>query len=431
MLEGLTLWVKAVTFVCAQLAGEDARPCLHGYLYNGRSPGTIVGAVKAPVEAIDKAYKEHGWGIKKAGEEHWHQDFSIAPRMLEEVLNRFPNLNSVRVDVADEPDFLGGWLTPTQAQYLKTRYRAYIDEGPLRPSSFYKSDRHHVPRMILRALSSTGTSVKDLRFTAHPAFGDYWSDNPLIFLVPWLRTLRIAVMPNDVMDWQRTGLDHYEQPPLIQALEKMRALEDLAITLDLQKAVVPRDQYDTYLETMAHNVFNAVPSKLRRFALEGNWTLSEANLISFITQHAITLQCLINYGSTLNGNWMSAISTIPKSTESHLQYISVQYVEMASVGTKVSHCSFRRSDVETLGSECVTDLESHPKDYSNVVNGEEEDLGDSSGADDSDGDDDGEDAEDAEDEDDDLEMWIDFEEELERRMFEKTKKRERAGKSFG
>lgn len=264
---------------------------------------------------------------------------------------RLQNLENVRVIIRDDTDFLGGWLSPEQKTFITTQYRLSLP-GFHTPSTLYHSSSAFVPKMIIYALDDIRIRAKDLRFSAEVASREDWSPNLLGLLSPALRTLRITVMAEEVLLPPSQSSQDDDSLPFLRAVASMSGLQDLALTLDGANSPLSSFDYYTDCEAMAHNVFRAVNPGLRHFALEGDGSFDEANLVSFVAKQGPTLRSLILYGSILNGDWQSALRSIARLTKPSLRYISLHFPLYAS--PVLLHRDKR--DAKALGFECATEL---------------------------------------------------------------------------
>lgn len=81
-------------------------------------------------------------------------------------------------------------------------------------------------------------------------------------------------------------------------------------------------RYATLIERTT-GIFHATSgAKPRRFALEGDCSVSQTHLLQFVKQHASTLRCLILYGSVIDSHWISALHAVADATRGRLEYIS-------------------------------------------------------------------------------------------------------------
>jgi hypothetical protein len=113
--------MKTITFGCAQIRKDWApvRPELHGYLEHVRGKFTDRDDVSDRIGEINQAY------IHAASEEYGvYRDDSFKPdwgycEELRTPPERLRRLENVHVVIKDDADFLGGWLTPDQASFIK------------------------------------------------------------------------------------------------------------------------------------------------------------------------------------------------------------------------------------------------------------------------------------------------------------------------
>jgi hypothetical protein len=147
--------------------------------------------------------------------------------------------------------------------------------------------------------------------------------------------------------------------PFLVGLEGLSQLADLALTLDL--CIYTRWDDEYYLlrvKRMAESTFGAISgtSELRRFALEGDWAMSEASLVRFVGEHTASLRCLILYGSTLDGDWISALRAIADVTRGKLEYISVLHDRVVVGHGAPSNFHLDEYEGEVPQFDCETDF---------------------------------------------------------------------------
>jgi hypothetical protein len=123
-----------------------------------------------------------------------------------------------------------------------------------------------------------------------------------------LRTLRIRLMT-------QSGVDMNDAITKLSVhLSGAQNLQDLALNGD----------YHPYQDSS--RILNALSghTNLQRISLTGSWVLYEQNLISFVSAHAHSLQCIIFEGSILSGCWRTVLRTISRLTHGSLRYFRAQ-----------------------------------------------------------------------------------------------------------
>jgi hypothetical protein len=229
----------------------------------------------------------------------------IILKALAFVLNLFFNLDSIRVAVNDYPEHLDGYFTREQSTYIHSKWasRPHGHTRRYHSSAFYTSHLDFVPGLVLQVVDHLKIELKDLRFDLGVPLtaGDAcWSFS---ILTPSLRILRITVIP-EYFDETMLVKDGSYGSSLLLGLKGLPRLADLALTLDHGLLILKYEAFLLRVRRMAEQTFRSISgaSELRRFALEGEWAMSEASLVRFVGEHASSLRCLILYGSVLDSD---------------------------------------------------------------------------------------------------------------------------------
>jgi len=310
----LAPWIQGLTFGCAQLGYDTTSPDNHTYLQRPTQALTE-SQIEQCIEDMTSEYMS-----ESEADSDWLEDAETAIHELQTSLNSFKNLESVRVVVSDETDYLAGWLTQAQANFVRTQYARYPWKDRLwfRPSDLYTTDTVRVPQYVVRALGAAQIKIKDLRFSTGRQLGMPLTSGisiPLSSMLPTLRTLRITLDPKYLL---RPGFGVAKlKDVLTHVHSNLTDLEDLALTLDCDQ---------TTREFSAEGVFTCLQpaSKLRRFALYGDWSLATKDLVTFVEQHASTVRSLILYNVILDKKWLPTLHAIADTTRDKLEYISIR-----------------------------------------------------------------------------------------------------------
>jgi hypothetical protein len=159
--------------------------------------------------------------------------------------------------------------------------------------------------------------------------------------------------------------------PFLDALRNLAKLEDLTLTLNSEP--VGFYYHDEGKERMVENLFRTIKdAPIRRLVLEGDWVLSESQLVDFVRDHVSTLQCLVLYGSILNGDWTRALHDIANMTRDTLQYISVRFSQRVDEDNRVVDEVMMDDSSEARVFSCAVDFST----YQRLLSDSEEDESD-------------------------------------------------------
>jgi hypothetical protein len=229
------------------------------------------------------------------------------------MLKLFRNIENVRLVLEDVPDHLDGCFTREQYAYIRSQYDMNKPkDSRYCPTAFYTSDTDRVPRMVIEAMKIADLKIKDLRFSDGATTLDPYNWD-LRKLTSSLRTLRVAVTTKHLAATPEGSVGG-ERTILEIGLESLTQLED--------KRWINDSYYAMLIERTSGNFRVTSGAKLRRFALEGDWSVSQTHLLQFVKQHASSLCCFILYGSVIDSHWTSALRAIADATRGRLEYIS-------------------------------------------------------------------------------------------------------------
>lgn len=118
----------------------------------------------------DKVMYQHLSDIQHALAGYQHLTDRAIKNDLRDVLKAFPKLASLRVDAYDRPNYLGGWLTPVQKQYIEDNFKPgtsfwRLTQGTFTPRSLYESSHWNPACSVLKVMSGIGVHVQQLRIS--------------------------------------------------------------------------------------------------------------------------------------------------------------------------------------------------------------------------------------------------------------------------
>lgn len=346
--EDLVPWIRILTFGTAQLSALGNSPIGHPYLQKSWSILSARERVQpsTDVSSIDEAF------LAPENRKDWLTDYGSAAEVLSGIFRALLRLENVRIILQDDTDFLHGWLSQGQAEFVRLSYEKYPDNNKINPSTFYESDKLYVPYCILTAMCDAKKRLKDIRFLSETQ-QNIVSSLLRPSLGQSLCTLRICVDAQD-LEPRYTQSNPRAPPklPFLAMLETLTQPEDLTLTLDLGCEIGEYGNYEIEHEDLAHGVLRALggASNLRRFALEGEWGMPSNSLIAFVREHQSTLQSLVLYGIIVNGDWLPILQFLAVS--SHLRYISILFPQETSPGAEIMdvHLASGCSDIARFNS---------------------------------------------------------------------------------
>jgi hypothetical protein len=267
---------------------------------------------------------------------------------LPKALKAFRNVENVRIITSDNAKYLGGWLTPKQRKVVDSGKSLYYDAG-----MFYQSTSD-APATILKIFDTVGISIKDLRL--------HYGGFPWTHVLPEsLRVLRITQHFKEFA-WEFAD----DAQPLLDALDSMKGLEELDITLAVNFTQMHRTDYDSDLEFLAQDLFKAMEKK-------PNWMFDQASLCDFVRKHASTLRCLIIWRCVLNGNWLQTLHDLAEITREKLEYLGVMYPRYVSLREPIRDEKFGKGWTKRPPQfSCATDFRGFPLRASVWSDGEDE-----------------------------------------------------------
>jgi hypothetical protein len=227
--------------------------------------------------------------------------------ILVSLLEAFPKLDTIRIDRNyDLTTHVSGWLQAGDADLL---HRYFHNPNEKNDKNF----RFGTPfafstavvgcHTVLEAVDKANVVLRDLRISG--VYMPPYTEN-----IPFqtLRTLRIRLMA-------QSGVDMNDAITKLSVhLSGAQNLQDLALNGD----------YHPYQDSS--RILNALSghTNLQRISLTGSWVLYEQNLISFVSAHAHSLQCIIFEGSILSGCWRTVLRTISRLTHGSLRFFRAQ-----------------------------------------------------------------------------------------------------------
>jgi hypothetical protein len=319
---GLAPWVRALTFGSAILFGPKSR------YWESREE-----RIEPKGESARLEIEEHLTLVKDAylraakKDWDWLADAQTATRELAAILDKFKNLEKIRVIVTDKTEYLAGWLPPeAQTDFIESRceYNPFLPE--YEGNQHYNPQNHAVPQRVVSALAAAQIKIKDLRFSDQyyryvPLAGSI--SIPLSTMASTLKTLRIPVSIESGTD---RGFFALEGNHML-VLSSFTALEDLALTTMSTGLYEDNIRLTESMRMMSDNVFASLQhtSQLRRFALDGDWLVSGASLIACFKHHEATLRSLILYHVILNEPWLPTLQTMADMIACNkLEFLSIQ-----------------------------------------------------------------------------------------------------------
>jgi hypothetical protein len=166
-------------------------------------------------------------------------------------------------------------------------------------------------------------------------------------------------------------------------LRNLAKLEDLTLTLNSEP--VGFFYHDEGKERMVENLFHTIKdAPIRRLVLEGDWVLSESQLVDFVRDHVWTLRCLVLYGSILNGDWSRALHDIANMTRNTMQYISVRHSATIDQDNKIVEKIMSDDSSEARAFSCAADFSTYQRLLSDSEENDSDDEEGTSSGDDGD-----------------------------------------------
>lgn len=225
---------------------------------------------------------------------------------LAALLRAFPKLSTTRIGALDQPKHLGGWVRG--GGYL-LGYDDYIYTSltsDTQATFLYKKNIIEI-RQIMTALVESGASIRDLRILG--LAWNHWLDLEIPHFE--LHTLRVTLTPKDTGFRARSRVFHTD---LASWFESSPKLEDLSIT-------TPDDDTWPSMESFRKGLINQ--TNLRRVCISGQWDWEETELVSFMEDHAHSLECLILDNGYLFGHWTTVLGATYRATGGKLALLTV------------------------------------------------------------------------------------------------------------
>jgi hypothetical protein len=226
---------------------------------------------------------------------------------LASMLKVFPQLDTIRIDRNSDPaTHLSGWLQAGDADLLH-HYFHYTNITYVSDAHFGTPFALYTPvveqQTVLDAVNKANIVLRDLRVSG-------------VFMPPYtesipfqtLRTLRMPVIRPRGVDMNDVITN------LSVRLSGALSLQDLALKVEYKR----RQDSSGILSALSGL------NNLQRISLTGSWVLYEQSLISFVSAHAHSLQCIIFEGSILSGCWRTVLRTISRLTHGSLRFFRAQ-----------------------------------------------------------------------------------------------------------